>query len=138
MPARVSACGTAMAPRTPAGLLVVDLTSMWAGPLCGQLLARAGATVVKVESPSRPDGTRAGDVRFFDWMNSGKLSCAMDFDRDRADLEALLAAADVVLDGAAAGGAGPSRSGAVAAGAPRPGVVAAQRICGYRRPARVR
>ncbi len=116
VPPRVSTCGTTMAPRTPAGLLVVDLTSMWAGPLCGQLLARAGATVVKVESPSRPDGTRTGDVRFFDWMNSGKLSCAMDFDRDRVDLEALLAGADVVLEGArpaalARRGLGPSRPG---------------------------
>ena len=43
-----------------AGLLVADLSSMWAGPLCGQLLARAGATVVKVESPRRPDGTIKG------------------------------------------------------------------------------
>ncbi len=42
------------------GLLVADLSAMWAGPLCGQLLARAGATVVKVESRARPDGTRAG------------------------------------------------------------------------------
>ncbi|CAJ1494195.1 CoA transferase [[Mycobacterium] kokjensenii] len=81
------------------GALVVDLTSLWAGPLCGQLLARAGATVVKVESPSRPDGTRNGPAAFFDWMNSGKLSCALDFDRDHAMLARLLAAADVVLEG---------------------------------------
>ena len=45
-------------PRPVAGLLVADLSSMWAGPLCGQILAAAGATVVKVESPGRPDGTR--------------------------------------------------------------------------------
>jgi crotonobetainyl-CoA:carnitine CoA-transferase CaiB-like acyl-CoA transferase len=80
-------------------LLVVDLTSMWAGPLCGQLLARAGAVVIKVESPSRPDGTRAGDQRFFDWMNGGKLSYGKDFDRDQIALKNLLAAADIVLEG---------------------------------------
>ncbi|BBX23901.1 CoA transferase [Mycolicibacter terrae] len=85
--------------RGPRGALVVDLTSLWAGPLCGQLLAQAGATVIKVESPSRPDGTRAGDRAFFDWMNAGKLSCALDFDRDAAFLARLLAAADVVLEG---------------------------------------
>ncbi|MCV7385846.1 CoA transferase [Mycolicibacter longobardus] len=81
------------------GALVVDLTSLWAGPLCGQLLAQAGATVVKVESPSRPDGTRGGPREFFDWMNGGKLSCALDFDRDAAVLSQLLGAADVVLEG---------------------------------------
>lgn len=80
-----------------AGTLVADLSSMWAGPLCGQLLARAGATVVKVESRSRPDGTRAGAREFFDWMNSGKLSYAVDFD-DTRDLAALLDVADVVIE----------------------------------------
>jgi crotonobetainyl-CoA:carnitine CoA-transferase CaiB-like acyl-CoA transferase len=80
-------------------LLVVDLTSMWAGPLCGHLLGRAGAVVVKVESPARPDGTRGGDPRFFDWMNGGKLGYSVDFDRDATKLAALLAAADVVLEG---------------------------------------
>ncbi|MGB8407679.1 MAG: CoA transferase [Mycobacterium sp.] len=87
------------APRPAAALLVADLASMWAGPLCGQLLARAGATVVKVESPSRPDGTRAGNRTFFDWMNGGKLSYAIDFDRDKERLRALLSAADVVIEG---------------------------------------
>jgi len=81
------------------GALVVDLTSLWAGPLCGQLLARAGATVIKVESPSRLDGSRGGPSSFFDWMNGGKLSCAVDFDRDAGALAQLLAAADVVLEG---------------------------------------
>lgn len=78
-------------------VLVADLSSMWAGPLCGQLLARAGATVVKVESVARPDGTRGGEPAFFDWMNSGKLSYAVDFDRPD-DVAALLAVADVVIE----------------------------------------
>ena len=70
---------------------------MWAGPLCGQLLARAGATVVKVETRARPDGTRAGPSAFFDWMNSGKLSYAVDFDEPKG-LRRLLEAADVVIE----------------------------------------
>lgn len=96
---RVIGCGTAGPARPIAGLLVVDLTSMWAGPLCGQLLARAGATVVKVESPGRPDGTRAGNREFFDWMNTGKLSYAVEFTGDEQRLRVLLTVADVVLEG---------------------------------------
>lgn len=84
--------------RTPSrrDRLVVDLSSMWAGPLCGQLLRGVGVHVVKVESPDRPDGTRAGDPQFFDWMNTGKLCYSFDFD-DPA-LRRLLAAADVVIE----------------------------------------
>jgi hypothetical protein len=79
------------------GLLVADLSSMWAGPLCGQLLARAGATVVKVESATRPDGTRQGPPAFFDWMNGGKLSYRADFTRPDG-VRRLLAVADVVIE----------------------------------------
>lgn len=89
--------GSPTFPRTPAGLLVADLSVMWAGPLCGQLLARAGATVVKVESMSRPDGARSGAPGFFDWMNGGKLSYAADFDAPTT-LRELLAVADVVIE----------------------------------------
>jgi crotonobetainyl-CoA:carnitine CoA-transferase CaiB-like acyl-CoA transferase len=81
------------------GLLVADLSSLWAGPLCGQLLARAGAVVVKVESPRRPDGTRSGESAFFDWMNFGKLSYAVDFDDDTDAVRQLLTAADIVIEG---------------------------------------
>lgn len=79
-------------------LLVVDLSSMWAGPLCGQMLRAAGATVIKVESRRRPDGTRSGPVGFYDWMNRGKLSYAVEFD-DHAAMNRLLSAADVVIEG---------------------------------------
>ncbi len=88
-----------VASRELAGLLVVDMSSLWAGPLCGQLLARAGATVVKVESPTRPDGTRAGPPAFFDWMNAGKLCYASDFN-DTTALRGLLEVADVVIESA--------------------------------------
>ena len=40
--------------------LVVDLSALWAGPLCAHLLQLAGAPVVKVESTRRPDGARFG------------------------------------------------------------------------------
>ena len=96
-PPRITTLGAAAAPRGPSQLLVADLSSMWAGPLCGQLLARAGALVVKVESRRRPDGTRAGPPVFFNWMNSGKLSYTVDFD-EPVVLRRLLEAADVVIE----------------------------------------
>ncbi|WP_326548485.1 CoA transferase [Mycolicibacterium sp. ND9-15] len=96
-PSRVYPFGAGTATRGPAGLLVADLSAMWAGPLCGQLLSRAGAIVVKVESAARPDGARRGPQPFFDWMNTGKLSYEVDFD-EPAGLRALLTAADVVIE----------------------------------------
>ena len=100
-PPTVRRCGTSTStgPRRPDGLLVADLSSLWAGPLCGQLLARAGAVVVKVESPSRPDGTRRGEPAFFDWMNAGKLSYCVDFDSESDALRRLLDVADIVIEG---------------------------------------
>ncbi len=89
-------------PRTGplSGVVVVDLSALWAGPLCGSLLAEAGATVIKVESTSRPDGARLGPPAFFDLLNAGKRSVALDL-RAASGVEALrdvLAAADVVVE----------------------------------------
>lgn len=85
----------------PSGALVVEMASLLAGPLCGSLLAAAGATVVKVESAGRPDGARRGPARFFDLLNGAKRSVALDLaaDSDRRRLRALLARADVVIEG---------------------------------------
>ncbi|WP_445168083.1 CoA transferase [Mycolicibacterium sp. Dal123E01] len=102
-PAGIRSSGRRSAPRSATGLLVADLSSMWAGPLCGQILAAAGATVVKIESPARPDGTRAGDQSVYDWINHGKLSYAVDFDCEGERLRALLVAADVVIEGSRPG-----------------------------------
>jgi hypothetical protein len=98
-PPTLRRCRSQVGPRRVDGLLVADLSALWAGPLCAQLLARAGAVVVKVESPSRPDGTRAGEPAFFNWMNFGKLSYAVDFDNDIDALRQLLTAADIVIEG---------------------------------------
>jgi hypothetical protein len=98
-PPVVRRCRSTAGPTRVDGLLVADLSSLWAGPLCAQLLARAGAVVVKVESPNRPDGTRSGEPAFFDWMNFGKLSYAVDFDNEADALGRLLTAADIVIEG---------------------------------------
>jgi crotonobetainyl-CoA:carnitine CoA-transferase CaiB-like acyl-CoA transferase len=96
---RILRMGSRTHARELAGLLVADLSSMWAGPLCAQLLARAGATVVKVESPRRPDGTRDGNRAFYDWINGEKLSYCVDFDTQAKELRELLTVADIVIEG---------------------------------------
>jgi crotonobetainyl-CoA:carnitine CoA-transferase CaiB-like acyl-CoA transferase len=82
------------------GLIVVDLSALWAGPLCGDFLARAGATVVKVESTQRPDGARRGPSEFFDLLNGRKRSVVLDFQsRDGIRiLHDLVRSADVVIE----------------------------------------
>ncbi len=89
----------ATVPHRPAPL-VIDLSSLWAGPLCTHLLALAGARVIKVESTGRPDGTRRGPPAFYDLLNAGKESVALDF-RAPADLKLLrqlIERADIVVE----------------------------------------
>ena len=78
---------------------VVDLSVMWAGPLCGDLLARAGAQVVKVESPSRPDGARRGLPEFYKRLNGKKQhrSIGLDSPEGQVELLDLLQNADIVI-----------------------------------------
>lgn len=85
---------------TRATPLVVDLSSLWAGPLCSRILADRGADVVKVESVSRPDGARRGHAAFFDGLHHGKRSVALDLrtPAGRDSLRALVTAADVVIE----------------------------------------
>ncbi len=87
-------------PSAASDLLVVDLSSLWAGPLCAQLLGFAGARVVKVESKGRPDGARFGPPAFFDLLHAGHESVALDFAtaEGRDNLRRLLEAADVVIE----------------------------------------
>jgi crotonobetainyl-CoA:carnitine CoA-transferase CaiB-like acyl-CoA transferase len=89
------------APRTNRPL-VIDLSSLWAGPLCTQLLGDMGARVIKVESLSRPDGARLGPSTFFNLLNGAKQSVALDLSTHsgRRQLRALLACADIVVESA--------------------------------------
>jgi hypothetical protein len=84
------------APGLATAPLVVDFSSLWAGPLCTRLLADRGAEVVKVESPTRPDGARRGPRAFFERLHAGKRSLVCDFG-DPA-LHELLRGADVVVE----------------------------------------
>jgi crotonobetainyl-CoA:carnitine CoA-transferase CaiB-like acyl-CoA transferase len=81
-------------------VVVVDLSSLWAGPLCGALLAEAGARVLKVESATRPDGARLGSPAFFERLNASKQSVVLDLPGPDgvADLRRLISTADVVIE----------------------------------------
>lgn len=80
--------------------LVVDLSAIWAGPLLGHLLWLAGADVVKVENPARPDLIRRDDPATFELINQGKASAVVDFhsERGKAALIDLIRRADFVIE----------------------------------------
>ena len=67
------------------GRTVIDMTTMWAGPLCTEILARAGARVIKIEPASRPDGLRYGDGD----DGSGRAPMFMELNRSKeiADID---------------------------------------------------
>ncbi|WP_106401540.1 CoA transferase [Actinocorallia populi] len=87
-------------PRPLEGALVVDFSALWAGPLCAHLLGLAGARVVKVETPARPDGARRGNRDFYDLLHSGHRSVVLDPDTPsgRRALARLVDAADIVIE----------------------------------------
>lgn len=89
-----------------AGLKVVDLSRLLAGPYCSQLLADLGATVIKVE-PLQGDDARHlgppfidGNGIFFLAANGGKSSVAVDFTRPKGRdvVLRLCEQADVVIE----------------------------------------
>jgi crotonobetainyl-CoA:carnitine CoA-transferase CaiB-like acyl-CoA transferase len=106
-------------PRNPnaplAGLKVVELARVLAGPFCGQILADLGADVIKVESPegdgtrqwgppwverTAADGTVHREAAYYHACNRGKRSIIADF-RDPDDLarvRGLCLGADVVIE----------------------------------------
>ncbi len=90
-----------------ADILVADFSRVLAGPLCTQLLADAGARVIKVEEPGRGDETRRwgppflnGVSAYFLAVNRNKESVAVDLKSDGGQKVArkLVARADVVVD----------------------------------------
>ena len=79
---------------------VIDLSALWAGPLCTHLLQRMGAQVIKIESTTRPDGMREAGDGSYDLLNAGKESVALNLARpaDLHQLRLLLGRADIVVE----------------------------------------
>ena len=97
------------------GAKVVDLTSMWAGPLCTELLGRAGAEVHKVTSAARPDGL-AGSPMYAE-LNAHKAVAELDLRlaADRRSFDQMLASADLLVTSLSPRGTCQSRPVALAA-----------------------
>jgi crotonobetainyl-CoA:carnitine CoA-transferase CaiB-like acyl-CoA transferase len=100
--------------RPLAGLKVVELARILAGPWAGQLLADLGAEVVKVERPGTGDDTRQwgppfapdGASAYFHSCNRGKSSVAIDLEsgEGQAEVRGLAAEADVLIENFKVGG----------------------------------
>jgi crotonobetainyl-CoA:carnitine CoA-transferase CaiB-like acyl-CoA transferase len=80
------------------GIRIVDLTTGLAGPVATQLLAEAGAEVLKIEPPAG-DPARSRQPTAFETWNRSKDGLVLDLgdSGDRARLDQLLAGADVLV-----------------------------------------
>ena len=99
-----------------AGLKVVELARILAGPWAGQILADLGAEVIKVEAPEGDDTRRWGPpfiehegeraAAYFHATNRGKRSVTADFrtPEGQAKVRELIADADVVIENFKVGG----------------------------------
>ena len=95
-----------------AGIKVVELARILAGPWAGQVLADLGAEVIKVESPEGDDTRRWGppfvgdDAAYFHATNRGKRSVVADFatEKGRASVLELVRDADVLIENFKLGG----------------------------------
>ncbi|MDI6024943.1 CaiB/BaiF CoA-transferase family protein [Corticibacterium sp. UT-5YL-CI-8] len=100
-----------------AGIRVIELARILAGPWIGQTLADLGADVIKIESPEGDDTRKWGppyvdegedgrSAAYFHACNRGKRSIAADFgsEEDLATVKALIASADVVVENFKVGG----------------------------------
>ena len=99
-----------------AGLKVVELARILAGPWAGQMLADLGAEVIKVEAPSGDDTRQWGppfidhdgdrSAAYFHGCNRGKRSVVIDFRTPEGlqEVRRLIADADVVIENFKVGG----------------------------------
>ena len=102
-----------------AGVRVIELARILAGPWAGQLLADLGADVIKVESPDGGDDTRKWgppfvtghdgenlSAAYYHSCNRGKRSIAIDFSQPEGaeTIRKLVASADVLIENFKLGG----------------------------------
>ena len=89
-----------------AGITVLDLSRVLAGPYCTMVIADLGARVIKIEHPDGGDDSRAygpfvnGVSAYFMSVNRGKESIALDLKSaaDRAIFERMISQADVLVE----------------------------------------
>jgi formyl-CoA transferase len=83
-----------------AGLRILELTQVMAGPFCGQVLADMGADVVKVEPPEGDSTRESLGTAAFLAVNRNKRSLALDLKtaEHQAVLHRLVAETDVLLE----------------------------------------
>ncbi|MFE2303336.1 CoA transferase [Streptomyces sp. NPDC059445] len=104
-----------------AGVRVLDLTRVIAGPVATRTLALLGADVLRVDAPHLPEDPDAhADTGF------GKRSTLLDLTADRRALDELLASADVVVTGYRPGALDRFGLSPAALAERRPGLVVAQ------------
>lgn len=119
------------------GILVVGIEQAVAAPFCTRELSDLGARVIKVE-PAEGDFCRHyddvvhGTSAYFAWANRGKESLVLDLksEASRADLETLLARADVFVQNLGPGAAQRMGLDAAALTARHPRLIAVD-ISGY-------
>ena len=78
---------------------VLDLSALWAGPLCAALLGEAGLSVTRLENTRRPDPTPTSRPVLDARLNGGKTRLALDFG-DRERLKDYIQSADIVVTSA--------------------------------------
>jgi len=98
-PVRITRLGDP-APIAKAPDVVLDLSAIWAGPLCAHILGRAGARVIKVEDVRRPDSARFGPAAFYAELHGGHDLQVLDFSTPsgRAELHRLADRATIVIE----------------------------------------
>ena len=114
------------------GVKVLDLSRVFAGPLCGQILGDLGADVIKVEHPKRGDDTRDWGLRigktettYYNSMNRNKRSITVDLQQPEglALILELMPQFDVVIHNFKHGGAEKLGLGYEQLKAIKPGIV---------------
>src|SRR5579883_3650367 len=94
-------------PAALAGIRVLDLTQIMAGPFCAMLLADLGAEVIKIENPRGGDDSRRmappyynGESAAFLAVNRNKYGLALDIRTERGKelLWKLIDSADVLIE----------------------------------------
>jgi len=91
-----------------AGVRVIDLTRVLAGPYCTMILRNLGADIIKVESPEGDDSRQFGPFlqgdahksAYFYSINCGKKSIALDLKRDEGKqiMADLIRVSQVLID----------------------------------------